>query len=59
MYFAYCIILKRPAEEFWEARPSKVIYCIERFNSMLKGENTGEVEEITSMSQIPGWGTIV
>lgn len=62
MFFAYCILLKRTEEEFWNARPSQIIYCVDKYRRMISGEkteNNNTVEEITSMHQIPGWGAVI
>ena len=58
MFFAYCIMLQRSAAEFWEARPSQVLYCIERYREIMDGKNpqSNGVQEITSMREIAGWG---
>jgi len=61
MFFAYCIILKRSADEFWNARPSQVLYCIDTYREMVDVQNGrpsqgGDVQEITSMREIAGWG---
>ena len=60
-FFAYCIVLRRSAEEFWEARPSQVLFSIETYRDMIDAQNGGSpssdgIETITSMRQIPGWG---
>lgn len=51
----------RPSDEFWESRPSQVIYCIKRYDSLISNgknqENSNtETTEITSMREIAGWG---
>lgn len=59
MFFAYCILLKRSAAEFWESRPSQILYCIERYREMVgesNGGSPGGVRNITSMKEIEGWG---
>lgn len=60
MFFDYCILLKRPSNEFWESRPSQVIYCIEKYEELINRQdstkNNDEVTEITSMRDIAGWG---
>lgn len=62
MFFDYCILLKRSSEEFWESRPSQIIYCIEKYEDMINNVNTKqeqEVTEIKSMHDIAGWGDMV
>ena len=39
MFFDYCILLHRPSEEFWESRPSQIIYCIEKYEEMIMAGN--------------------
>lgn len=58
MFFDYCILLKRSADEFWESRPSQIIFCIEKYEDMINRANSNneEVKEITSMRDIAGWG---
>ena len=58
MFFSYCIILRRSAEEFWEARPGQVLYCIEMSRDMVSAQNKpqSDVQTITSMREIAGWG---
>lgn len=61
MFFNYCIVLQRSADEFWESRPSQIIYCINRYTEMMSESryyNTPQegTTEITSMREIAGWG---
>lgn len=56
LFFDYCILLKRSAEEFWQSRPSQIIYCIEKYENMINGRTEPETTEITSMRDIAGWG---
>lgn len=60
MFFQYCILLSRPSDEFWESRPSQILYCIQKYSELLGGKSTEnkntEVTEITSMREIAGWG---
>ena len=60
-FFAYCIILRRSADEFWNARPSQVLFSIETYREMIDAQNrqnprSGGIETITSMREIAGWG---
>jgi len=51
--------LKRSADEFWESRPSQILYCIEKYEALINHSNAPreeEVTEITSMREIAGWG---
>lgn len=59
MFFDYCILLQRPSNEFWESRPSQIIYCIEKYEDLVNKRNSTpqqESQEITSMREIAGWG---
>lgn len=61
IFFAYCIILRRSADEFWNARPSQVLYSIEMYRQMIDTQNgnapqSGGIKTITSMREIAGWG---
>lgn len=60
MFFDYCILLKRSSDEFWTARPSQVLYCIEKYEALIndKVETSGNVTTITSMREIAGFGEI-
>lgn len=58
MFFDYCILLGRTAEEFWNSRPSQILFCIEKYEDMMnkKSGSSDSVGTITSMREIGGWG---
>lgn len=50
--------MQRPSDEFWNARPSQIKYCRDKYAEILRKERQNpddEVVEITSMKDIPGW----
>lgn len=59
LFFDYCIMLHRAVDEFWESRPSQIIYCIEKYEETINKSHVSEqneTQQITSMRDIPGWG---
>lgn len=52
-------MLHRAVDEFWESRPSQIIYCIEKYEETINKSHVSEqneTQQITSMRDIPGWG---
>lgn len=49
--------MQRNVDEFWKARPSQVLFCIQKYKELINNQNNQEeITEITSMKEIQGWG---
>lgn len=53
-------MMQRSDEEFWNATPSKIYFCIGRYAEVIGNKTptrkTNETKEIHSMHEIAGWG---